>query len=68
MNMGLTPDELVDYVKLPPHLAEAPYIQRSTASLMVGTAILSNIDGLMVISHSRALSRWIGELMPVAGA
>jgi alkyl sulfatase BDS1-like metallo-beta-lactamase superfamily hydrolase len=27
MNMGLTPDELVDYVKLPPHLAEAPYLQ-----------------------------------------
>ncbi len=27
MNMGMTPDELVDYVKLPPHLATAPYLQ-----------------------------------------
>jgi alkyl sulfatase BDS1-like metallo-beta-lactamase superfamily hydrolase len=27
MNMGLTPDELVDYVKLPPHLAKAAYLQ-----------------------------------------
>ena len=27
MNMGMTPDELVDYVKLPPHLAAAPYLQ-----------------------------------------
>jgi alkyl sulfatase BDS1-like metallo-beta-lactamase superfamily hydrolase len=27
MNMGMTPDELVEYVKLPPHLATAPYLQ-----------------------------------------
>jgi alkyl sulfatase BDS1-like metallo-beta-lactamase superfamily hydrolase len=27
MNMGLTPDELVEYVKLPSHLAMAPYLQ-----------------------------------------
>ncbi len=27
MNMGMTPDELVDYVKLPSHLATAPYLQ-----------------------------------------
>jgi alkyl sulfatase BDS1-like metallo-beta-lactamase superfamily hydrolase len=27
MNMGLTPDELAQYVKLPPHLAEASYLQ-----------------------------------------
>ncbi len=26
MNKGLTPDELVDFVKLPPHLAEHPYL------------------------------------------
>lgn len=27
MNEGLTPDELVEVVKLPPHLAELPYLQ-----------------------------------------
>ncbi len=27
MNAGLTPDELAEYIKLPPHLAEAPYLQ-----------------------------------------
>ena len=27
MNMGLTPDELAETVKLPQHLAEAPYLQ-----------------------------------------
>ncbi len=27
MNRGLTPDELVEVVKLPPHLAEHPYLQ-----------------------------------------
>jgi alkyl sulfatase BDS1-like metallo-beta-lactamase superfamily hydrolase len=27
INAGLTPDELAEYVKLPPHLAEAPYLQ-----------------------------------------
>ena len=27
MNTGMTPDELVDYVKLPPRLATAPYLQ-----------------------------------------
>ncbi|MBN1106540.1 MAG: MBL fold metallo-hydrolase, partial [Deltaproteobacteria bacterium] len=27
MNMGLTPDELAESVKLPPHLARAPYLQ-----------------------------------------
>lgn len=27
MNMGLTPHELAESVKLPPHLAEAPYLQ-----------------------------------------
>jgi alkyl sulfatase BDS1-like metallo-beta-lactamase superfamily hydrolase len=27
MNMGMTPDELVETVKLPPHLATAPYLQ-----------------------------------------
>jgi alkyl sulfatase BDS1-like metallo-beta-lactamase superfamily hydrolase len=27
MNMGMTPDELVEYVKLPAHLATAPYLQ-----------------------------------------
>jgi alkyl sulfatase BDS1-like metallo-beta-lactamase superfamily hydrolase len=27
MNMGMTPDELVEYVKLPPHLAQTPYLQ-----------------------------------------
>jgi len=27
MNMGMTPDELAQYVKLPPHLAQAPYLQ-----------------------------------------
>ena len=27
MNMGLTPDELAESVKLPPHLANAPYLQ-----------------------------------------
>jgi alkyl sulfatase BDS1-like metallo-beta-lactamase superfamily hydrolase len=27
MNMGLTPDELVERVKLPPHLAKLPYLQ-----------------------------------------
>jgi len=27
MNQGLTPDELVETVKLPPHLAESPFLQ-----------------------------------------
>ncbi len=27
MNMGLTPDELVQTIKLPPHLAKSPYLQ-----------------------------------------
>lgn len=27
INMGLTPDELVEYVDLPPHLKNAPYLQ-----------------------------------------
>jgi len=27
MNMGLTPDELTEYVQLPGHLAKAPYLQ-----------------------------------------
>ncbi len=27
INMGLTPDELAEFVRLPPHLAEAPYLQ-----------------------------------------
>ena len=27
INMGMTPDELAEYVKLPPHLADAPYLQ-----------------------------------------
>ena len=27
INMGLTPDELVEFVQLPPHLAAAPYLQ-----------------------------------------
>lgn len=27
INMGMTPDELVEFVKLPPHLKEAPYLQ-----------------------------------------
>ena len=27
MNMGMTPDELAEHVKLPPHLARAPYLQ-----------------------------------------
>ena len=27
INMGLTPDELVEFVQLPPHLASAPYLQ-----------------------------------------
>ena len=27
INMGMTPDELAEYVKLPPHLAGAPYLQ-----------------------------------------
>ncbi len=28
MNMGMTPDELAEHVTLPPHLAEAPYLQQ----------------------------------------
>ena len=27
INMGMTPDELAEYVQLPPHLAKAPYLQ-----------------------------------------
>jgi len=27
INMGMTPDELTQYVKLPPHLADAPHLQ-----------------------------------------
>lgn len=27
INMGMTPDELAEYIKLPPHLANAPYLQ-----------------------------------------
>ena len=27
INQGMTPDELAEYIKLPPHLAEAPYLQ-----------------------------------------
>ena len=27
MNAGMTPDQLVDAIKLPPHLAKAPYLQ-----------------------------------------
>jgi alkyl sulfatase BDS1-like metallo-beta-lactamase superfamily hydrolase len=27
INMGMTPDELAEYIKLPPHLAGAPYLQ-----------------------------------------
>lgn len=27
MNMGMVPDEIVEHVKLPPHLAGAPYLQ-----------------------------------------
>jgi alkyl sulfatase BDS1-like metallo-beta-lactamase superfamily hydrolase len=27
MNMGMTPDELAEIIRLPPHLAEAPYLQ-----------------------------------------
>ena len=27
INMGLTPDQMVEYVKLPPHLADKPYLQ-----------------------------------------
>lgn len=27
MNMGMTPEELAEHVALPPHLAEAPYLQ-----------------------------------------
>lgn len=27
MNMGMTPDDLAEHVVLPPHLAEAPYLQ-----------------------------------------
>ena len=27
MNMGMTPDELVEYVQLPPHLSNCPYLQ-----------------------------------------
>lgn len=27
INMGMTPDELAEHIKLPPHLAHAPYLQ-----------------------------------------
>ncbi|MBN2299405.1 MAG: MBL fold metallo-hydrolase [Deltaproteobacteria bacterium] len=27
INMGMTPDELAEHIKLPPHLAKAPYLQ-----------------------------------------
>jgi alkyl sulfatase BDS1-like metallo-beta-lactamase superfamily hydrolase len=27
MNMGMTPDELAEHIQLPPHLANAPYLQ-----------------------------------------
>ncbi len=27
INQGMTPDELAEHIKLPPHLAEAPYLQ-----------------------------------------
>ena len=27
INAGLTPDEMAEYIKLPPHLAEEPYLQ-----------------------------------------
>jgi alkyl sulfatase BDS1-like metallo-beta-lactamase superfamily hydrolase len=27
MTPGVTPDELAEQIKLPPHLAEAPYLQ-----------------------------------------
>jgi len=27
MNMGMTPDELAEHIRLPPHLAHAPYLQ-----------------------------------------
>ena len=33
INQGMTPDELVEYVKLPPHLSQSPYLQEFYGSV-----------------------------------
>jgi len=38
INMGMTPDELVEYVVLPPHLRNLPYLQEFYGKIvLVGT-------------------------------
>ncbi len=45
MNKGLTPDELVDFVKLPPHLAEHPYLAEHYGT--VEWSVRSVFDGYL---------------------
>jgi alkyl sulfatase BDS1-like metallo-beta-lactamase superfamily hydrolase len=42
MNMGLTPDELVERVKLPPHLAKLPYLQEYYGTVAWGVRAVFN--------------------------
>ncbi|MBI9076544.1 MAG: MBL fold metallo-hydrolase [Desulfatibacillum sp.] len=43
INMGMTPDEMVEYVKLPPHLAVSPYLQEYYGKM--SWALRSLFDG-----------------------
>jgi len=45
MNMGMTPDELVEYVKLPPRLAKSPYLQEYYGT--VAWSVRSLFDGYL---------------------
>jgi alkyl sulfatase BDS1-like metallo-beta-lactamase superfamily hydrolase len=45
MNKGLTPDELVAYVQLPPNLADKPYLQEYFG--VVAWSVRAIFDGLM---------------------
>lgn len=72
MNMGMTPDELVEWVRLPPHLAKAPWLQEYYGTVAwsvrsIYTGYLGWFDGNPATLNPLPIRQKAEEMAALAG-